>query len=145
MSQLRILVGLPRRGKSTYIEAHGHGDVVVSADKTRLLFYGQRFYRDGEAMMWAVNDMFFKLLIEQGVDIIIDETNVMADRRAHYISQAKKHGYNVNCVWIQTPAEECKRRAAITGQNDVIHVIDRMAGKFNEPTLDEGFDQIIKI
>lgn len=147
MKNIAIMVGLPRSGKSTISEKmkeENEGSMIFSADKIRLLLYGQRFYREGEAMMWAFHDLMFKLLVEQGIDIIVDETNTMAERRQQYIKLAKANGYSVTCVWVTADAETCKRRAIITGQDDVVHVIDRMQSKFQEPVEAEGFDEIIK-
>lgn len=148
MKQLAMMCGFPRSGKTTVAEdlkAGNPGSMIFSADLLRLQLYGQRFYREGEAMMWSFHDMMFKLLLQQGVDIVLDETNTMTERRKEYIKLAKAYGYEVTCVWVTTDAEKCKQRAIMTGQDDVVHVIDRMAGKFNEPTMEEGFVDIIKI
>ncbi len=147
MKELAMMVGFPRSGKSTIaddLKAQNPGSMIFSADLLRLQLYGQRFYRDGEALMWAYHDVMFKLILSQGIDIILDETNIMPDRRAEYIKLAKSHGYNVTCVWVTTSPEICKKRAIMTGQSDLEHVIDRMAAKFVEPVEAEGFSEIIK-
>jgi predicted kinase len=142
MKNLTILVGLPRAGKSTFCSSKAGEIFILSSDRLRLHLYGQRFYRKGEAIMWAIHDLFTHTLLEQGLDLIMDETNTMASRRKIYIELAKSYGYRIECVWFNTDKEECKRRAIESEQPDLIHVIDRMASKFDEPTFEEGFDAI---
>jgi predicted kinase len=147
MKELAMMVGFPRSGKSTVadeLKAQNPGSMIFSADLLRLELYGQRFYRGGEPLMWAYHDIMFRLLLAQGIDIILDETNIIAERRAEYIKLAKAYGYEVTCIWVQTSPEVCKKRAVMTGQLDVEHVVDRMASKFAEPTEAEGFKEIIK-
>lgn len=142
MKTVRMLIGLPRSGKSTYTEEMKNGAVVLSADRLRLLLYGQRFYRGGEAVMWSFHDIVYKLMLEQGIDIIIDETNVMASRRKYYIDLAKEYGYTINGIWFKTSVEECCQRAINTNQQDLIPVIHQMNGKFVTPEIEEGFGYI---
>jgi predicted kinase len=146
MKEIAMMVGLPRSGKSTIskeLKESNPGSIILCNDLIRLQLYGQRFYRGGEAFVWACHDLMFKLLLEQGVDIVLDETNVMAVRRAEYIKLAKQYGYRITCVWVKTDIDVCKERAVATMQDDLVSVVDQMAGKFNEPKKEEGFDDIL--
>jgi predicted kinase len=143
MKKLIIMVGLPRSGKSTWVKNNKTNEVVVSADDIRYLVYNQRFWTDGEALMWSVRGMFLKYLMQQGVDIIIDETNTTKERRKPILKLAKQFGYHVtgNVIegaWIDT----CIARAEATGQADLIPVINKMAEQFEMPEKEEGFDEL---
>lgn len=140
------MVGLPRSGKSTEAKKYQEeGYVKVSADDFRQLMYGQRFYSEGEGMMWATRDIALKILLQQGVNIVIDETNIDSSTRAKVIKLAEKYDYSVDCVFMDTEANVCVKRAVDTQQEDLIPVIDKLAYRLQEPLIDEGFDSIVTI
>jgi predicted kinase len=93
--------------------------------------------------MWSIRSMMLKYLMQQGIDIIIDETNTTKARRAPILKMAKHYGYHIigNVVEGHTP-DMCKERAIREGQNDLIPIIDMMAEQFEMPEKEEGFDEI---
>lgn len=137
-----IMVGLPRSGKSTWIGKTRNKEVIISADRLRLEMYGQRFFSGGEAFVWATRDVLLKIILDQGLDIIIDDTNITIERRKNIIKLAKKYGYNVSCIFINTPSEVCISRAIDTEQHDLIPVIENMNSLLELPTMEEGIDII---
>jgi predicted kinase len=143
MKKLTMMCGLPRSGKSTWVEENKlDGEVILSADKLRYLVYNQRFWTGGEPLMWAVHGIILKMLLEQGVDIIVDETNVTKAIRGKIIKLAKEYDYEVTGIEFNTPKEICKERAIKTGQEDLLDVIDRLAEIYENISLDEDFDYI---
>jgi len=143
MSKITLMCGLPRSGKSTWIKNNKTNEVVVSADDIRYLVYNQQFWGDGEPLMWSIRGMMLKYLMQQGVDIIIDETNTMSERRQPIIKMAKKYGYyiignTIEGIWVDT----CIARAKEINQDYLIPVIERMAAQFELPKIDEGFDEL---
>jgi predicted kinase len=143
VKKLIIMVGLPRCGKSTWVKENKTNEVVISADDLRYLVYNQRFWADGEALMWSIRSMMLKYLMQQGVDIIIDETNTTKDRRKPIIKLAKQYGYSIigNIIEGYTP-NMCTERARATGQEDLIPIIAKMAEQFEIPEKEEGFDEL---
>lgn len=140
---MTIMCGLPRSGKSTWVkENKNENEVILSADELRYLIYNQRFWTDGEPMMWAVHGIILKMLLKQGVDIIVDETNVTKSIRSKIIKLAKEYDYEITGIEFNTPKEICKERAIKTGQEDLLDVIDRMAVIYEKISLDEGFNYI---
>jgi predicted kinase len=139
---ITIMVGLPRSGKSTWVDKYKYNAVVISADDLRLLIYGQRYFSGGEQYMWAVRDTMLKYLINQGKDIIIDDTNTMISRRSLIIKLAKSAGYYIKAIVVATDLEECIRRATVTEQADLEPAIYRMNKQYQPPTEEEGFDLI---
>jgi len=136
-----MLVGLPRSGKTTYASSYKGSWAIISADQLRYLVYGQRFCAAGEDLMWAIRKVALKMLLEQGLDIIIDETNTTAARRKAIIDVVREHDYIVEAVYVDTSAEECIRRAESEGDSQIIPVIKRMAGQF-ESVMPEEVDSI---
>ena len=145
MKTLKIMCGLPRSGKSSWIENNKTNEVVLSADNLRYLVYNQRFWNDGEPLMWSLHSVILKMLLQQGNDIIIDETNTTPKRRQPIIKIAKDHGYTVECVYITTPKEACLERAIKLNDDIIQPVIERMSNEFIEPDVSEGFDSITRI
>lgn len=145
MRKLIMMIGLPRSGKSTYAVFNRGNAVIVSADDFRQLMYGQRFYKLGEAMMWATRDICLRVLLQQGAEVIIDETNITSEGRAKLVRLAHEYGYTVEAVYVMTDADECKGRAVATGQDDLLPIIDRMDAQLETPTPLEGFVNILYI
>lgn len=146
MKKLIMMCGLPRSGKTTWIEQEQpKGSVVLSADTLRYLVYNQRFWADGESLMWSVHSIILKMLMRQGTSIVIDETNMTPKRRHPIIKMAQEHGYCVECVLITTPKESCIDRASYLNDEVIKPVIERMANEFVKPELAEGFDKITEV
>ncbi|MBM7624089.1 ATP-binding protein [Sporohalobacter salinus] len=145
--ELYMTIGLPRSGKSTWIEKNAEDGVVVSADSLRKKVYGQRFWEDGEGLLWWIRGIFLRELLEQGVKIYIDETNVTKERRSKIIGLAHEYGYEVIGIWIGTDKESCLNRCreiSIEEYKLMKPAIEQMAATFKKPTKDEGFKEIIK-
>lgn len=143
MKTVKIMCGLPRCGKSTWIKNNKTNEVIISADDLRYIVYNQRFWGEGEPLMWSMRGMMLKYLMQQGIDIIIDETNTTVERRKPIIALAKRFGYKiignvVEGIW----AEGCIERAIKEGQEDLIPIINRMAEQFEMPCKEEGFDEL---
>ena len=133
-----MMVGLPRSGKSTFVDLNLKEMLpIVSADRLRLLIYGQKFWAPGEKLVWTIRSIIIKSLLEQGIDIVIDETNTTKERRREIIDLAKEYNYSVKAVIIETPKDICINRAKMEGDNNIIPVIERMAEQFEEVDLDE--------
>jgi predicted kinase len=143
MKTITVMCGLPRCGKSTWVKNNKKLEVVISADDLRYIVYNQRFWAEGEALMWSIRSIMLKYLMQQGIDIIIDETNTTKGRRMPILKMAKQYGYYVigNVIEGYTP-DMCKERAIREGQNDLIPIIDRMAEQFELPEKEEGFDEL---
>ena len=138
MPNIKIMCGLPRSGKTTWITKNRTNEVVISADELRYIVYGQRFWGEGETLMWSIRDCMLRYFLSQGVDIIIDETNTTVKRRKPIIALAKKAGYVIIGYLIDYALHDCIDRA----DDALIPVIERMAEQFEPPTEAEGFDII---
>jgi len=137
-----MLIGLPRSGKTTWAKRYQkrEGTPIVSADDIRHLVYGQRFWGEGEQLMWAIRSVILKSLLQQDIDVIIDETNTKRERRKPIIDLAKEYGHDVYGIVITTTDKECIKRAEQEGDKKIIPIIERMAAQYAEepPSHEEG-------
>ena len=149
------MCGLPRSGKSQWIACNKKEEFIVSADRLRYLVYGKKYWQEGESLMWSIRDIVLKSAFEQGINIIIDETNTTKNRRRPIIQLAKQHRYNIECVFVDTKSEVCKTRVRLEDTyflNDVdnpdnwdhelLNTIERMEKQFEVPDISEGFNSI---
>lgn len=139
---IKILCGLPRCGKSTWVKNNKTNEVVISADDIRYLVYNQQFWAEGEPLVWSIRGMMLKYLMQQGVDIIIDETNTTKERRKPIIKLAKQFGYYIVGNTIECYAHICGERAIAEGRTHLLPIIAKMAEQFKKPEKEEGFDEL---
>lgn len=140
---ITLMVGLPRSGKTTYVKMHKRQEVVVSADRLRYLVYNQRFWAGGERLMWSIHNIILRMLMEQQLDIIEDETNYTVESRAGIIKLAREYGYQVVCIVIATSMESCIQRAESEEYPRIIPFIKRLSQQYQPPSTEEGIDKII--
>jgi predicted kinase len=140
-----VMVGLPRSGKSTWVKENQMGRAVVSADDLRYIVYNERFNAEKEDEMWKVRGAALQMLMNYGVNIIIDETNTTKKRRSPIIGMAKIKGYKVVACVVTTSKEICLDRAKALNDDAIIPTIERMAAQYEPVTNDEGFDAIIEV
>ena len=133
MKNITILCGLPRSGKSTWVKENQKDEVVISADQMRYLVYNQRYWQEGESLMWSIRGLFLEYVLRQGLDIIIDEANIKSKTRLSLIKKAKKYGYLVRCIYFNTSPRICFQRAKDTNQIDLLPVIKQMSLDFEFP------------
>ncbi len=132
-SELLFTVGCARSGKSTFankwVREHGlRPRAIVCSDDIRLALHGKRFEAKAEPMVWAIHTYMAKALLTRGHDVLIDGTNTTRSSIRRILEIDRDASY----VLIDTPKEECQRRAIATGQADLVPVIERMSMQLEE-------------
>lgn len=150
MNKLYVLVGVPGSGKSTWVKNQKWADqcVIVSTDefvedyaKECGQTYSEVF---DDYMPTAVKLMADKVVRarEAGKDIIWDQTSASVATRAKKLRMLPDY-YKIAVVFNKPDDEELKRRlASRPGKNVPWAVIDQMWGSWEDPTEEEGFDEI---
>lgn len=138
---LTMMCGLPRSGKSTWIEKHKEDDVIVSPDQVRLKVFGVQFYSEVEQFVWGFTNGMANLLLEQKKDIIVDATNINNKQRQVWLNLASKYCNKVRIVWFKTPISVCKERNENSDSANKVpsEVIDRMARDFEDPLYPDPY------
>lgn len=149
-----MAVGAPGSGKSSVISHFGKATVVCPdemIDVEPLLTREQAYDRAC---------MEIKCALLKGEQVFYDNTNPTPERRKRFVLVGKPYAEKVVCVWVDTPYEMCvaRHRAATKSgmrnhprytehtepYEDIIRRYwDSIAQ--NPPSLDEGFDEIIRI
>ncbi|AYV80959.1 MAG: polynucleotide phosphatase/kinase [Harvfovirus sp.] len=135
--EMILMVGYPGSGKSKYTN-----DVLVPLDYTRI-------NRD-TLKTQAKCLKFTKKVLEEGKNVVIDNTNYDEKNRAAYIKLAEAYEYSVRCIIIDASYEVALHNSMYRfykGNGAIIpQIVYRLYKKnYKEPLLTEKIEQIIKI
>jgi predicted kinase len=155
--RLFALVGLPAAGKSTYAndwarfrdeptrlkaERWLEGDfegweprprVVLAGDDMRQAVHGPHEYvARAEHLIFSLIDTAAAALLLRGHDVLVDETSTSRPTLRRYLRLDK----SVELIFVDTPAEECKRRALAANRPRLLRVIDRLAPRLERLKAD---------
>jgi len=151
--ELVILVGNIGAGKSTLCKKYQEkGYVVIARDHLRYAIGGGTyvFNLKYEPVIWETELCMLESFMELGVNIVVDEVGVSRAMRMRYIVPAKDNGYVVKCHVLPqlTMTEAVDRRMQDPhGQYDRKLWEDvwlKFAGMYEEPSFEEGIEDIIK-
>ena len=148
---IRVLVGLPRAGKSTYLENRcwtpEDAPVIISRDNI-LLSKGTGTYSE----IWkSLSDedqkdidkelqSKFNAAVKAGRNIVIDMTNMSKKSRAKWVNPCRQKGYRTECIVFSTDIDTCNSRNT-SDKNIPYAVLESMAKRFVVPLYDE-FDEV---
>ena len=157
MVDFYMMVGLPGTGKSTWTDNYiknnwnrqehfsviSTDDIITDIGSIFGFTYNQVFdtitYSFAEKMSYKLARMCF----ERGDVVVWDQTNLTKKSREKKLKLIPSH-YKKICVNFSVPSDH-KERLNRPGKIIQQSVIDGMAKNYQEPTLDEGFDEIIRI
>jgi len=152
MVELYIVTGLPGSGKSTWCRENAVklNAVIINKDALRTMIRGEYFFDPKwEPLIHKFSVKMTTVSLLRGLNVIIDETNVTAERRRQWVSLAKSviSEVRVICVWCTENVNNLKNRE--NGLRGIslekwAEVIEGMKVKFQEPSLSEGFNEIMR-
>lgn len=153
MKELIILVGNIGSGKSTLTKKYQEdGYVVIARDCLRYAIGGGTYVYNVnyEPIIFDTELHMLEAFLKLGVNLVIDEVGVSKAMRMRYILPAKDYGYTVKChvlpQLLQKTAVD-RRMQNPHGQYDRElwkQVWDRFQSQYEEPSFDEGIDEIIR-
>lgn len=126
-----VIVGYPGSGKSTISNSFDQSKYKVVS--------GDEFITSKKMIIEA------KKHIEKGFSVIFDATNPTIEKRKEYVNLANVYSLPVRCIVLTTDITESmfrnnKRQKVIP---KITYYVFRK--KYQEPTIDEGFSEIISI
>jgi len=147
---LYMLIGVPGSGKSTFVEAQDHNFVYVSSDYFVEKF-AQKMGKSYDEVFKEVAPRAMRLMNRRVQvarrnkhDVIWDQTNVRAKSRAKKLAMLPE--YRKVAMYFETPPADIltERLANRPGKKIPDFVMRTMKESLELPTLDEGFDQIMR-
>ena len=152
-----VMVGLPAAGKSTRVGAltavnpelfvYSTDNHIEQCAKQNGWTYDQAFAEFIESATKYMNEQL-EIAVRSRQDIIWDQTNLGAKKRAKIVNRMRNAGYRVECECILFPAGDSQwedwqhRMASRPGKTIPDSVIESMMDSFVRPVLDEGFDTV---
>ncbi|KAK8390442.1 hypothetical protein O3P69_010254 [Scylla paramamosain] len=133
-----ILVGFPGSGKSFFCSTHLVPLGYVSANRDTI-------------GSWQKCISLMEKSLKDGKHVVIDNTNPDLDSRKRYIEAAKKCGVPVRCFIFATSKDHSRHNNKFREFSGEDHskvsdmVFNMYKSKYVEPTLKEGFHDIVKV
>jgi len=149
MARLFVMVGIPGSGKTSIArERFGHA-LRVSPDDLRLMLTGKTFELRRERIVGIVAKAVLEALLpvaqRENFDVLHDATNLTRARRRPLIEMARRHGLTPVAVYVKCDLETALARNSRRPQPVPPYVVKRMYGRLQEPSILEGFEQVIEI
>jgi bifunctional polynucleotide phosphatase/kinase len=130
--EIVIMIGYPASGKSTI------------AKKINKLYDYEIINQDTLKTKAKCHKMV-KEFIKEGKSIVIDNTNPNIETREFYINIAKENNYFLTAIHMKTSYELSMHNNYFRNTTIIPEIVYRIyKNKFSKPSLEEGFDIIIK-
>ena len=142
MATLYVMIGVPGSGKTTYATQHG---LTVSSDKIREELYGDENIQGNPDEVFGLFCERIGEALAAGKDVYADSTNVTRWTRRSILKEAKRTGANAVAVVLTTKDSDSKMRNNLRSRTVPEVIIDRMRRRFEPPTIEEGFSEIIYV
>lgn len=128
--KLLIMLAPARAGKSTWsknwlkVNDSDLPKVMVNSDSIRLALHGERFKASREKEVHKITEVMVKCLFSQEFFVNVDDTNTTVSSLRKWL----RIDPSAIVIYLDTPQEECERRAYSTEQPDLVEkgVISRM-------------------
>lgn len=144
-----MMIGLPGSGKSTWCrDLYDEGDgfnVYINRDTIRQEVFGVEFDSSQEPKVKAVAIETYRNALQDGLNVILDNTNLSKHSRAEWIKIAKEYGADITAVFMNLDYKQAAARQENRERKVSVDVIRRMYLDLDPPSKDEGFSDIITV
>ena len=141
---ITLMVGMPRSGKSTWIVNNkDKNDIVISNDWIRENILGNHYSNAANPVIWMVTDSCIRILLSQGVNVILDGINHTRYIRSLYLNIGKEYATETRIVYTNTPLAVCLERNKTNAKLPSGKLV-KMYEEIESPTMYEC-DKFIKI
>ena len=143
MVSFYLMAGIPGSGKSTAAAeiAGAQGATLISTDRLREELTGDAADRSQDRRVFPRAHARIGEALAQGLDVVYDATNLTRQERKRVLKLVPP-GTRKVCCFVRVPLAEAIARNAARARVVPPEVIIEMAAKLQEPTPDEGWDEI---
>jgi len=142
---LIVPVGLPGSGKSTLLsQVLPHTGFCHGADDVRRTMFGDVSTQGNPWIVHEAARHMLRVRLVEGLPSAYDATNLTVRERQNLLVMADQNDYYVVALVGDVPIEVVKLRNEIRQDKVPEFVIDRMVKKREEPTVKEGFDEVVR-
>ncbi len=148
MATLYIMCGIPGSGKSTFVQNHITGDVLVSRDAIRFdMVKEDEPYFSKENDVWEEFVYRINHYLEIGYNVFADATHINSGARRKLLKEIKTENVDFQAIYVDTPVSICLERNSKRQGRECVpdSAIKRMYSQFEEPSFEEGFSTIYTI
>ena len=146
-----MLVGVPTSGKSTFSNQQKYSkyirissdDILQEVAKERQQSYNTVFKGNIRFAQIAMMKVLRKA-IEDGKSIIWDQTNTSKKQRKEKLKHIPAHYKKTAVYFIVDLKTALQRNTQRPGKVIPPEILERMIKEYELPTLEEGFDEIIR-
>lgn len=150
-----ILCGPIGCGKSTLArEKANQGCIVTNDDAIVTMVHGGNYSLYNKMFKPLYKGVEHNILSHAmclGLDVVIDRTNMSRSMRSRYIAIAKAFDYSITCYLWEWPEPIVSARSRFNAENrgstfeTWLEAATRHHKQYQEPSLDEGINEIIRI
>lgn len=142
LPKVLIMCGLPNSGKSKLAKmiAKSTGATILSSGEYRSKMFPRSNYsqKESEKVFESIRKDATEL-IESGLSVIFDATNLETKNRKTYIRIAKKYQAEVGCIYVESSFDESKED---NPENVDESILLRMSKNIHVPSYCEGLAKI---
>lgn len=124
-----LICGIPNAGKTQYSKGY-----------EKVIHFDEVAHRRADGKFAKCN----ALAASAGGDVCVEGVYNSRKRRMEFLEAIKDRPEKKICIWIDTPVEVCLEREC-NYRNRPDSIVLTHARNFEPPTLDEGWDEIIRI
>lgn len=135
---LILAIGIPGAGKSFFARkfAETFNAPLVSYDEIRYELFNDTTYSDDEnAIVARIADLQLRELFRTNKSIVIDGGYNPKINRTELSKIAKKHKYDILCIWVQTDERTARERSLMRSSR-------RNDDQFNRSLTSEEFERL---
>jgi predicted kinase len=143
------MIGVPGAGKTTLAQKITEkGWKYINADSIRLELYGNAAEQGDKEEVFALFFQRLEELMTEGVDVIVDNTNLNPKQRQPILERCEKFGYADVQLWmLDVPLDLCLQRNKMRDRvvpEDIISNMYTELNKSGRPKRTEGKVVIIR-
>ena len=141
----KMLVGLPRSGKSTWCEQHKNSNVIVSNDWIRENILGTTYANNANAIIWSITDSTLRIVLGQGKNAVLDGINHTREVRRFYYTLARQYNAHIQVIYFDTPIYVCLERNMVDKKipDVILRTMSMVLQMPSKLYIDDDYDELI--